>query len=403
MTTEREYDVVVFGATGFTGALTAEYLAAYGGRGRGHALGDRGSQPRDKLSRVRLRERLSEIGARRARISGDRPPSRQRPRLDAARWPDATKVVITTVGPFTSNYGEPMVAACAAAGTDYVDLTGEPEFVDRMWLRYHAEAQSNGARLVHSCGFDSVPYDLGVLYTVGQMPDGVPIKLEGFVRIGGTFSGGTLHSAVHVMSRLRQGRQVAARRKHMEARPAGRTIRGVTAAPHRDETAGGWVIPAPTIDPVTVLRSARALDRYGPDFSYAHYIVTKRLPVAAGLVAGVGTVAALAQFPPTRKVLLSIKDPGDGPTPEERAQAWFKVRFRGEGGGQRVVTEVSGGDPGYGETSKMLAEAALCLAHDQLPDRAGQLTPAVAMGQALIDRLVAAGIGFATVSDEASG
>jgi short subunit dehydrogenase-like uncharacterized protein len=189
----------------------------------------------------------------------------------------------------------------------------------------------------------------------------------------------------------------------MEARPAGRTIRGVTAAPHRDETAGGWVIPAPTIDPVTVLRSARALDRYGPDFSYAHYIVTKRLPVAVGLVAGVGTVVALAQLPPTRKALLSIKDPGDGPTPEERAKAWFKVRFRGEGGGRRVVTEVSGGDPGYSETSKMLAEAALCLAHDDLPDRAGQLTPAVAMGQALIDRLVRAGIGFATVSDEAAG
>ena len=97
-----------------------------------------------------------------------------------------------------------------------------------------------------------------------------------------------------------------------------------------------------------------------------------------------------------------LKDPGDGPSPEQRAKGWFYGPFRGEGGGRRIVTEVTGGDPGYGETSKMLAEAALCLAHDDLPDRAGQLTPAVAMGQALIDRLVAAGIGFATVSDEAS-
>jgi short subunit dehydrogenase-like uncharacterized protein len=122
--------------------------------------------------------------------------------------------------------------------------------------------------------------------------------------------------------------------------------------------------------------------------------------VAAGIVAGVGTVVALAQLPPTRKALLALRDPGQGPSPDERAKSWFTVRFRGEGGGRRLVTEVSGGDPGYSETSKMLAEAALCLANDDLPERAGQLTPAVAMGQALIDRLLAAGIRFATVSSE---
>ncbi len=385
---EREHDVVVFGATGFTGALTAEYLAGAAGAGRWAIAG----RSRDKLERVR------------ARLSGDVPlvladiedPASLR------RMAESAKVVITTVGPYI-HYGEPVVAACAAAGTHYVDLTGEPEFVDLMWLRHHQQAQRTGARIVHSCGFDSIPYDLGALYTVGELPEQAPIKLEGFVRVNGTFSGGTLHSAVHIMARLRQGRQVASQRAKLEARPAGRTVKGVTALPHHDDTAGGWVIPAPTIDPVTVLRSARALDRYGPDFSYAHYIVAKRLPVAAGLVAGIGGVVALAQLPPTRNLLLKLKDPGDGPSPEERAKAWFNVRFRGEGGGRRVVTEVSGGDPGYSETSKMLAEAALCLAHDDLPDRAGQLTPAVAMGQALIDRLVAAGIGFATVSSEASG
>jgi short subunit dehydrogenase-like uncharacterized protein len=206
---------------------------------------------------------------------------------------------------------------------------------------------------------------------------------------------------VHVMARLRQGRQVASQRKRLEAQPDGRRVKGITGPPHHDRTAGGWVLPAPTIDPVTVLRSARALDRYGPDFSYGHYIVAKRLPAAVGLVAGVGSVVALAQLPPTRNLLLKLKDPGDGPNPEQRAKGWFSVRFRGEGGGRRIVTEVTGGDPGYGETSKMLAEAALCLAHDDLPDRAGQLTPAVAMGQALIDRLRAAGIGFATVSEAA--
>jgi short subunit dehydrogenase-like uncharacterized protein len=344
------------------------------------------------------------LEAVRERLAGIDPAAADRPLLVAdigdpasiRRLADSAKVVISAVGPYM-HYGEPVVAACAAAGTDYVDLTGEPEFVDLMWLRYHEQAQRTGARLVHSCGFDSIPYDLGALFTVQQLPEDAPIRLEGFVRAGGTISGGTYHTALHAMARLRQSRQVAGQRRRLEARPDGRKIRGITSLPHHDATAGGWVVPAPTIDPITVLRSARVLDRYGPDFSYGHYIVTKRLPTMAALVAGAGTVVALAQVPPARQALLKLKSPGDGPTPEQRANAWFKVRFSAQAGdGGRLVTEVTGGDPGYGETSKMLAESALCLAHDALPERAGQLTPAVAMGQALIDRLTRAGIGFVT-------
>jgi short subunit dehydrogenase-like uncharacterized protein len=386
---EREHDVVVFGATGFTGALTAEYLTR-AGAGTRWAMAGRST---GKLEAVR--DRLAAIDAAAADVpllvADVEDPASMR------RMAESAKVVITTVGPYI-HYGEPVVAACAAAGTDYVDLTGEPEFVDLMWLRYHEDAQRTGARLVHSCGFDSIPYDLGALFTVQQLPERVPIKLEGFVRAGGTFSGGTYHSAVHIMARLRQGRQAASQRRRREGRPEGRTITGVTAYPHHDHAAGGWVVPAPTIDPITVLRSARALERYGPEFSYGHYIVAKRLPAMAALIAGAGTVVALAQLPPTRKLLLKLKNPGDGPSLEQRDKGWFKVRFVGETSNRRIVTEVRGGDPGYGETSKMLAESALCLAHDDLPDRAGQLTPAVAMGQALIDRLVGAGIGFDTVS-----
>ena len=143
-----------------------------------------------------------------------------------------------------------------------------------------------------------------------------------------------------------------------------------------------------------MLRSARALDRYGPDFTFELDLAVRRAPVLVGLGAGVGAVVGLAQLPPTRKLLLKLKHPGTGPSPEQREKSWFKIRFVGEGGGRRVVTEVSGGDPGYGETSKMLAEAALCLAHDELPKVSGQVTPAVSMGQALIDRLLAAGIKF---------
>jgi short subunit dehydrogenase-like uncharacterized protein len=384
---DREHDIVLFGATGFTGGLTAEYLAsAAAANGTRWAIAGRNP---GKLHAVA--ERLGGVDTLAADVTDS---------ASLRRLADSTRVVISTVGPYI-NYGEGLVAACAAAGTDYVDLTGEPEFVDLMWLRYHEQAQRTGARLVHSCGFDSIPHDLGVLFTVGQLPEDVPLAVEGFVRAGGTFSGGTYHSTVTIMGRLRQGRQVAQQRKRLEPRPEGRAIKGTAALPHHDDVAGGWVVPAPTIDPQVVLRSARALPRYGPEFSYGHYIVTKRLATIGGLVAGAATLAALSQTKPTRDLLLKFRDPGDGPSAEQREKAWFRVRFKGETpSGERVVTEVSGGDPGYGETSKMLAEAALCLAHDELPETAGQVTPAVAMGQALIDRLTRAGITFA-VTDPA--
>jgi short subunit dehydrogenase-like uncharacterized protein len=386
---DRDHDIVLFGATGFTGALTAEYLAQHADEGTRWAIAGRS---RDKLEQTR--ERLARANPALAELPLIEADVGNRRSIDALA--QSAGVVISTVGPYIQ-YGEPVVAACAAAGTDYIDLTGEPEFVDLMWLRYHEEAERTGARLVHSCGFDSIPYDLGALFTVERLPEGVPLRLEGFVRASGLPSGGTYQSAVHIMGRLRQGAQVARERRAREPRPEGRRVHGVMGRPDHREDAGGWVVPFPTIDPQTVLRSARALDRYGPDFSYSHYLVVKRLPSLVGLGAGAGALIGLAQLAPTRNALLKLRGSGEGPSPEQRAKGWFKVRMVGVGDGTRVVTEVSGGDPGYGETSKMLAESGLCLAHDFLPDRAGQLTPAVAMGDALIRRLQRAGIRFEAV------
>ena len=384
---EREYDVVIFGATGFTGQLTAEYLARHAPAGARWALAGRNQA---KLEQVR--GRLAEIN----------PECAELPLLTAdvadegsvRAVADATRVVITTVGPYI-RYGEPLVAACAAAGTDYVDLTGEPEFVDRMWLGYHEQAAASGARLVHSCGFDSIPYDLGVQFTVEQLPEALPISVEGFMRVNASISGGTYQTTIEVMSRLRSSAKLGRERRAREGNPAMRRVNGVSGKPHPDEFAGGWVVPFPTIDPQTVLRSARALDRYGPDFSYSHYAVVGPLPVMVGLGAAATVTIALAQIPPARELLLKVMSSGDGPSVQKRAKSWFRVRFAARAGDGTVVrTEVSGGDPGYTETSKMLAESALCLAFDDLPSRAGQLTPAVAMGDALRRRLVAAGIKF---------
>ena len=385
---DRRFDIVVFGATGFTGALTAEYLAAHAPADLRWALAGRNM---DKLSAVRARlgRACADLPLLRA-DSGDPASLRE--------VAEATKVVITTVGPYI-RYGEPVVAACAAAGTDYVDLTGEPEFVDRMWLGYNRQAVETGARLIHSCGFDSIPYDLGVQFTVEQLPEGVPISVDGFMRVNAAISGGTYQSTIEILSRLRSGRAVAAERRRAEGSSNGRHVHGVSGRPHSDEFAGGWVVPFPTIDPVTVLRSARALDRYGPDFSYSHYAVVGPLPMMVGLCTGAGVAAGLAQIPPARDLMLKLMSSGDGPSEEKRAKSWFRVRFAARAGdGTTVRTEVSGGDPGYSETSKMLAESALCLAFDQLPELSGQLTPAVAMGDSLRRRLVAAGIKFTVLA-----
>jgi short subunit dehydrogenase-like uncharacterized protein len=373
---ERDHDIVIFGATGFTGALTAEYLAGHA-NGLRWALAGRNRAKLEALSR-----RLGvDVPLLHADVTDER---------SLRSVAEAARVVITTVGPYVS-YGEPLVAACAAAGTDYVDLTGEPEFVDRMYVRHHAEAVKSGARIVHACGFDSIPHDLGVLFTVEQLPEGVPLEVRGFVRAGGKPSGGTFHSAMTAFTRVRQTQQAHKERRDMEPRENGRRVR-LVAKPHRE--LGYWAVPMPTIDPQVIARSARALDRYGPDFSYGHYAGVKRLPVALGGVAGVASLFAAAQVPPVRKALLGRLSPGDGPSEADREKGWFKVRFVGEGGGKRVVTMVSGGDPGYSETAKMLAQSALCLAQDDLPPTAGQVTTAVAMGDALIARLQGAGIAF---------
>lgn len=388
MPADRQYDLALFGATGFTGGLTARYLAEQAPPGLRWVLVGR---DRGKLEAVgaELDRRRREGLAAPDLIEADATDP-----TSLARVARATRVLITTVGPYAL-YGEPLVAACAAAGTDYVDLTGEPEFVDRMWLGYHERARQSGARLVHCCGFDSIPHDLGAYFTAMQLPQGVPLTVNGYVRIGAEFSGGTFASAINGFGRARQTLAAARERRSAEPRVVGRKIHSAPPRIRRAAELGGWTVPFPTIDGPIVRRSAAALDRYGPDFTYGHNVVVRHLASVALATGGLGAAIALAQLPPTRRLLLGmVRSPGEGPSEATRAESWFKVVFLGEGGGVQVVTEVSGGDPGYTETAKMLAESGLCLAFDELPPTAGQVTTAQAMGDALLGRLRDAGIGF---------
>lgn len=380
----RDLDIVLFGATGFTGGLTADYLAAHAPAGLRWAIAGRN---RDKLEDVR--RRLADAGAEVEVLVAD--SADDAALADVAR---RTRVVVTTVGPYLQ-HGGPLVAACAEAGTDYLDLTGEPEFVDRSWLEHHRTAERTGARLVHACGFDSVPHDLGAYFTVQQLPSDQPITVRGVVRSAGTFSGGTFHSALDQFARAREMKKTYAARRRAEGRPAdGRSSRSVSGKPHRDPVLGYWLLPLPTIDPVVVARSGAALEAYGPRFRYSHWAGTKTLHYAAAGAIGVGVLTLAAQVPPVRSFLKGKVPQGSGPDAAKRERSWFTVDFVGEAGDQVVRTRVSGGDPGYTETAKMLSEAALCLALDDNPPTAGQVTPAQAMGDALLARLQAAGIRF---------
>ncbi len=387
---DRDLDIVLFGATGFTGGLTAEYLARHAPARLRWAIAGRSQA---KLEQVR--STLAAIDPRLEAMELLVADAADQATLEqvVAR----AKVVITTVGPYLQ-HGEPLVAACAAQGTDYVDLTGEPEFVDRMWLKHHATAAANGARIVHACGFDSVPHDIGVFHALQQVDTSGPVRVRGVVRSNATFSGGTFHSAMGAFSRAREMKAAFAERRKKEARPVGRSSRAVAGKPHRDSLLGYYLLPLPTIDPQVVVRSGAALASYGPEFRYSHYAGTKTLHYALGGSVGVVALALAAQIRPVRNLLKSKVPQGEGPSPERRRRSWFTVDFVVEAEGHTVHTRVSGGDPGYTETAKMLAESALCLAFDQNPVTSGQVTTATAMGQNLLTRLEAAGMSFEVVS-----
>lgn len=382
---QRDLDLVLFGATGFTGGLTADYLAEHGPSGLRWALAGRNEA---KLEAVRDRLDLPDLELV-VVDAGD-----QAALTDVVR---RAKVVVTTVGPY-QQLGGPLVAACAETGTDYVDLTGEPEFVDTTYVAHHATAVASGARIVHACGFDSIPHDLGAYFTVQELKPTGPVTMRGVVRSNGTFSGGTFHSAMGAFSRAKQMGAAAKERRQAQGKPTdGRKSRAVQGKPGRDKTLGYWLLPLPTIDPQVVARSGAALPAYGPDFRYSHFAGLKTLRYTAGSIVGVSLIGVAAQVPPARSFLLSKVPQGHGPDAAKREKSWFSVQFVAESGGRTIRTKVSGGDPGYTETAKMLAESALCLAFDDNPVTAGSVTTAQAMGDNLLARLIAQGITFEVV------
>lgn len=394
MATTKPFDIVVHGATGFTGRLVVEYLLQRypAGSGLRWAMGGRSAA---KLAAVR-----DELGA-----PADTPlvvtDTTNTASLQALM--DSTRLVLTTVGPYQL-YGNELVAACAAAGVDYVDLCGEPAWMRRMIDAHEATAKASGARIVFSCGFDSIPFDLGVFKLQNEMQArfGHPAsRVRGRVRkMKGTFSGGTAASLKATMAAAAATPGVLDLLKNPFALTPGfegpRQPSG--NKPMVDDALGEgiWVAPfvMAAINTRNVHRSNFLLGHaYGPDFVYDEMLVTG--PGAKG--------EAIANAVAGDKSLGSDTgpQPGEGPSREEREAGYYDVLFLGEdAGGHRLRVAVAGDrDPGYGSTSKMITEAAVCLLENR-GTTGGIWTTAPALGQALIERLQAnAGLTF-TVETE---
>ncbi|GAB4423155.1 MAG: saccharopine dehydrogenase NADP-binding domain-containing protein [Bacteroidia bacterium] len=399
---QRSYDVVLWGATGFTGRLVAAYLLRQYGLG-GTLRWAIAGRSTAKLEALRAELQTPDLPV----ILAD---SQDRASLD--RMASQTRVVCSCTGPYAL-YGSELVAACVAGGTHYCDLSGETPWMRRMIDTHHEAAQAAGVKIVHSCGFDSIPSDMGVFYLqqqalaqYGTYCRAIHYRLRA---ARGGFSGGTYASLSQVLREAYTDRQVAG----VLADPYALNPPGERQGPDRpdlmgtayDPLAGGYIGPfvMAAINTRIVRRShALAGYPYGRDFRYDEATYTGggvKGRLAAGMLAA---VMGLVQGAKPGTLLTRLMDrwmpkPGEGPDARTMAQGFFKVLLYGElPDGQVLRATVTGDrDPGYGATSQMVAESAVCLAMDTLPPVSGVLTPAVAMGSVLLGRLEAyAGLRF---------
>lgn len=391
--TDRIHDVVVFGATGFTGRLVAEHLAARGEAAGNWAIAGRSAE---KLEQV-----AEELGVDVPRLVVDASDAEQ-----VAAMAASTKVVCTTVGPY-ARFGEPVVRACAEAGTDYVDLTGEPQWIRQMIDRYHDVAVESGARIVHCCGFDSIPSDLGTAFVQQTMhqqhglhASRVRLRVKG---ARGGASGGTLASMVQVMEEAAADPATAKQLRDPYALlPAGERVGPHVrqhTTPRYDRTFSSWTAPfVMEMINAKVVRRSNALLGYpwGREFHYGEAMLTgdglAGRARAAAIAAGTGgsTLALTTRL--GREVADRVlPDSGTGPDEAAREAGFFDMRIVAEHPDDRskdVVVRVTGDrDPGYGATSRMLGEAALTLGHGESTVGGGSWTPASALGDALRIRL----------------
>jgi short subunit dehydrogenase-like uncharacterized protein len=398
----REFDLIVYGATSFVGEILCRYLhGLYGTDGElKWAIAGRSQAKLDSIN--------AGLGASLTTIVADAHDAQA---LDTLT--KRTKVVCSTVGPYAL-YGSDLVAACAANGTDYCDLTGEPQWMREMIDAHVSKAQETGAHIVHNCGFDSIPSDLGVLFTQQHAIEkfGSPctqIRMAVKAAKGG-MSGGTVASMINVFKAASKDAQLRKVLRNPYAVCPEGDRQGVrqlnVAAPVYDKQIGRWLGPfiMASINTRVVFRShALAGHPWGKEFLYDESMMMKGRLNATLFTMGMGSFMGMVALKPTRALLQKfvLPKPGEGPSPKQQEAGFFDLRFFGRtADGQKIRTKVTGDrDPGYGSTAKMLGEAAVCLAKDIGDDVPGGFpTPSIVFGDKLIERLQAsAGLEFSVV------
>jgi short subunit dehydrogenase-like uncharacterized protein len=400
-----DYDLVVWGATGFTGRLVVEYLLEKYGVNHGLIWAIAG---RNASKLAALKKKLGSAADNLAVLTAD---SHDVASLEALV--SSTRVIITTVGPYMK-YGSELVAACAESGTHYCDLTGEVQFMRKMIDQHQAAAQKSGARIVHACGFDSVPSDMGVFYLQKESEKrfGKPCnQVKTCVRaIRGGASGGTIDSMMSTIDQVRKDSGIGRILVDPYSLcppdfPRGPDKRDQKSA-LKDDELGAWTAPfvMAGVNTKVVRRSNALMDgKYGPDFSYSEnmwagpglsgYLKAIKITAALFSLVMAGSVSVL------RKAMLKtfLPEPGQGPDRKARESGFYNFIVSGKSdSGDSITVRVKGDrDPGYGSTSKILGECGVCLALDELPVKGGFWTPASAMGDALLKRLpVNAGLTF---------
>ena len=388
---DPQFDFILYGASSFVGQIMAEYLAGYSGEQFSWAMAGRSES---KLLALKQDLDLGHIPHFIADADDESA-------LQA--FCQKTKAVVSTVGPYAL-YGETLVKVCVQSGTDYCDLTGEPQWIKQMLDKYEADAKKSGARIVHCTGFDSIPSDLGV-YKLQQVcieQSGLPakqIKMR-VRRLKGAASGGTIASMLNVFKETKEN--PALRRVLVNPYvlcPAGHPFKQRQKnhkGAERDDSMKVWTMPfvMASINERIVHRSNALLgNRYGEDFLYDEAMTAKSAFQAWTFTLGLGAFMLAANVSPLRKLLANyvLPKPGEGPTLEQQLNGMFDMRFYAElpNGEQRVVKVYGDRDPGYGSTGKMLAQSVLCLSKD-IPDLPGGFwTPASALNEPLIARLAA--------------
>ena len=369
---EKEYDLIIHGATGFTGQLICDYLYKHNdSKAIKWGISGRNTSKLEPISK-KYNVDLFQVD------------SFENKALDLIT--SKSKVIISVVGPYAI-YGKQLIESCVNNNCHYLDITGESSFVQYVKNKYSKKAIETNTMLISCCGFESIPPDIGTYYSIKQLNE-ENIDIKCYMKTKGQISGGTWASFLNISS---DGR---IKKKIQNNQPKKQGVKNKILFYNKELKK--WALIFPDIDQYIIRRSSKLIDGYGENVRFVKYMLFKSLFKVAALLVPLFFILFLAKFKFSKKWLESFIPSGTGPSEEDRAKHWFEYILIGKTEKQKIITTVKGGDPGYGETSKFVTEMglALILNKDQLNHKKGVLTPAACAGDVILKRLQKSGIKF---------